>query len=135
MSFGREKFNGNEGELVIKAPGLVQEPEGEIIFEAPSLVQEPEDGFIEAPGLVQEPDDEFVIEAPGLVQELLVAEVHAPLSPSLVSPIVPPTENPPSVLQPQPCSPPHMPVPLLTCTPHHSHKSPSKKPQFRFWVC
>ena len=83
----------------IEAPGVVQEPEGGIIFEAPNLVQEPrdrfsevqdlvqepEDGFIEAPGLVQEPEDG----APGLVQELLVVDVHAPHSPSLVSPIVP----------------------------------------------
>ena len=83
----RENDNGNEGELDIEAAGLVQEPEGEIIFEAPNLVQEPGDGFIEAPGLVQEPDDEFVIEAPGLVQELVVANVHAPHSPSPVSPI------------------------------------------------
>ena len=46
-----EYDNGNEGELVIEAPGLVQEPEGEIIFEAPKLVQEPEDGFLH-PGRV-----------------------------------------------------------------------------------
>ena len=55
-------------------------------------------------GLVQEPEDEFVIEGPGLVQELVVAEVHAPPSSFLVSPIVPPTGNPPSALQPQPFS-------------------------------
>ena len=55
-------------------------------------------------GLVQEPEDEFVIEGPGLVQELVVAEVYAPPSSFLVSPIVPPTGNPPSALQPQPFS-------------------------------
>ena len=86
-------------------------------------------GFdIDARCLVQEPEGGF-IEAPGLVQELLVVDVHAPHSPSLISPIEPPTENFPSVLQPQPSSPQHMPVPILTSTPHHSHKRPSKKPQ------
>ena len=54
---------------------------------------------------------------------------HASHTSSLVSPIVPPAENPPAVLQPQSCSPPHMHVPLLTSTPHHSHKKPSNKPQ------
>ena len=90
---------------------------------------EPGDGFdIDASSLVQVPEDGF-IEAPGLVQELLVIDVHAPHSPSLISPIVPPTENFPSVLQPQPSSPQHISVPILTSTPHHSQKRPSKKPQ------
>ena len=52
--------NGNEGELDIEAPGVVQEPEGGIIFEAPNLVQEPGDGFSEVQNLVQEPENGFI---------------------------------------------------------------------------
>ena len=72
------------GEIIFEVPNLVQEPRDRF-SEVQDLVQEPEDGFIEAPGLVQEPEDG----APGLVLELLVVDVHAPHSPSLVSPIVP----------------------------------------------
>ena len=52
--------SGNEGELDIEAPGVVQEPEGGIIFEAPNLVQEPGDGFSEVQDLVQKPENGFI---------------------------------------------------------------------------
>ena len=80
----RNTLRRQRGEIIFEAPNLVQEPRDRF-SEVQDLVQEPEDGFIEAPGLVQEPEDG----APGLVQELLVVDVHAPHSPSLVSPIVP----------------------------------------------
>ena len=75
---------GARGGIIFEVPNLVQEPRDRF-SEVQDLVQEPEDGFIEAPGLVQEPEDG----APGLVLELLVVDVHAPHSPSLVSSIVP----------------------------------------------
>ena len=52
--------NGNEGELDIEVPGVVQEPEGGIIFEAPNLVQEPGDEFSGVQDLVQEPENGFI---------------------------------------------------------------------------